>query len=84
MVKKLAIITAMLVLLMVSGTPLVLAQQDEGMSSDMSVEEVDPGGSDSANAGFIQYSPELPPGSYYDCPPDTEPRMLRPCILVTP
>lgn len=54
MVKKLAIITAMLVLLMLSGTPLVLAQQGEGMSSDMSVEEVDPSGSDSANAGFIQ------------------------------
>jgi hypothetical protein len=84
MVKKLTIIAAILVLLMLSGASLVLAQQDESMSSDISVEEVGPGGSDSVNAGFIQYNSELPPGSYYDCPPDTEPRMLRPCILVTP
>ena len=96
MVKKLAIIAAMLVLLMLSGAPLVLAQQDESMGSDMgipedftvrsdpSLEEVGPNGSGSTNADFVQYSSEPPPGSYYDCPPDTEPRMLRPCILVTP
>ncbi len=85
MVKKLTIMTAMLVLLTLSGAPLVLALQDDSISNDTGIsEEIDPDGSNSVNAGFVQYGSELPPGSYYDCPPDTEPRMLRPCILVTP
>ena len=83
-VKKSTIMAAMLVLLMLSEVPLVLALQDDSISNDTGIsEEVDPYGSNSVNAGFVQYSSELPPGTYYDCPPDTEPRMLRPCILVT-
>ncbi len=82
--RKMMLLAAMLVLLMLSGAPSVLALQDDSMSNDTGVsEEMDPDGSNNVNAGFVQYGSEPPPGSYYDCPPDTEPRMLRPCILVT-
>ncbi|MEJ7872838.1 MAG: hypothetical protein WKF67_11325 [Rubrobacteraceae bacterium] len=83
--RKMMLLAAMLVLLMLSGAPSVLALQDDSMSNDTGIsEEIDPDGSNSVNAGSVQYSSEPPPGSYYDCPPDTEPRMLRPCILITP
>ena len=97
MLKNLTIIATVAALLLLSGAQLVLAQQDGDTSgdiglseefiasSDLYVEEIDPDGSGTAGSGgSVQYASELPPGSYYDCPPDTDPRMLRPCILVTP
>jgi hypothetical protein len=94
--KKLTIVGAIMVLLTFSGTPLVLAQQGESVGSDTgspeegvargdpSFDAIDLNGPGNTDAGFVQYGSEPPPGAYYDCPPLTEPQMLRPCILVTP
>lgn len=90
------VLATVLAILLVAFAPLVLAQQDQNVGGDMgipeegaakgdtSLEVIDLNGSSSTDAGFVQYSSKPPPGAYYDCPPDTEPRMLRPCILVTP
>src|SRR3712207_3438921 len=97
MSKKLAIMAAMAALLLISAAQLVLAQQvrdksgDIGFSeeftasSDLYLEGVGPDGSSTADTrGSVQYASEPSPGYYYDCPPDTVPRMLRPCFLVAP
>ena len=87
-----AMVVVVVVVLTFLVAPLVLAQQDEGVD----IQYAEPNetmvpmvgypadGSGNADAGFLQYDPQPPPRAYYDCPPLTEPRMLRPCILVTP
>jgi len=93
---KLMVLAAVLAILLVAFAPLVLAQQDQSAGRDTGIPEegtaggdtplevIDLNGSSSTDAGFVQYGSEPPPGAYYDCPPLTEPRMLRPCILVRP
>lgn len=87
MQKKLVTAAAMVVLLTFLAAPLVLAQQDAGVDTQYAEpsETVVPiVGYPADGAGFLQYDSQPPPGAYYDCPPPTEPPMLRPCILVTP
>ena len=91
LLKKLTALVVVLVLLTLLAAPLVLAQQDAGVDTGYAepgetVAPVDYPVGDSGNTevGFLQYNPQPPPGAYYDCPPLTEPRMLRPCILRTP
>ncbi len=95
MLSKLMVLAPVLAILLAAFAPLVLAQQDQRAGGDMDIPEertvrgdpplevIDLNGSSSTDAGFVQYGSELPPGAYYDCPPLTEPRMLRPCILVS-
>lgn len=89
--KKLTTLVVVLVLLTLLAAPLVRAQQDAGIDTGYAKpsETVTPvgypiGDADNAEVGFLQYNPQPPSSAYYDCPPLTEPRMLRPCILRTP
>jgi hypothetical protein len=81
-----------LVVLTLLTAPLVLAQQQDGgvdtgyaepIETPVPVVDSPNDGSGNAEVGFLQYNPQPPSGAYYDCPPLTEPRMLRPCILRT-
>lgn len=97
MLRKLTILAVVLAVLTTASAQLVLAQQDERDTapSDLSVQEVGDGsgidcpppGSPQMRpcispAGSVQYDNAVPSGTV-DCPPLTEPRMLRPCFIST-